>query len=131
MAVDIQRARDIDPCQYVAMDRSRCGPDDCPPVTRAPLAARPATALAARLKVLAHPARLRLLSLVAAHPRGEACVCALVAPLRLSQPTVTHHLQALHRAGYLARERRGVWVWYRVVPSAVPSVLAAVTTCLR
>jgi len=94
-------------------------------VTRAPLVARDAAALAARLKVLAHPARLRLLSLVAAHPRGEACVCNLVAPLKLSQPTVTHHLQALHRAGFLGREKRGVWVWYRLLPAALASVTAS------
>jgi len=113
------------------MADARCGPDLCPPVSRAPLAARDARALAGRLKVLAHPARLRLLALVAAHPRAEACVCALVAPLGLSQPTVTHHLQALHRAGFLARERRGVWVWYRVVPSALRAVLASVAASLR
>lgn len=107
------------------MAHARCGPRDCPPVTRSPLASRDAVALAARLKVLAHPARLRLLSLVAAHPRGEACVCNLVAPLGLSQPTVTHHLQALHRAGFLAREKRGVWVWYRVEPAALASVTAS------
>jgi ArsR family transcriptional regulator len=94
-------------------------------VTRAPLRARDAVTLASRLKVLAHPARLRLLSLVAAHPRGEACVCNLVPPSRLSQPTVTHHLQALHRAGFLAREKRGVWVWYRLVPASLASVTAS------
>lgn len=104
----------------------RCGPGGCAPVVRPPLTARDAAAIAARLKVLAHPARLRLLSLVAAHPRGEACVCDLVAPLGRSQPTVTHHLQALHRAGFLAREKRGVWVWYRVVPSALGGVARSV-----
>lgn len=94
-------------------------------MTRAPLAAREARALAARIRVLADPARLRLLSLVAAQPRAEACVCELVAPLGRSQPTVTHHLQALHRAGFLAREKRGVWVWYRVVPSALSAALTS------
>ena len=101
-----------------------CGPAAacCPPLSRGALSARDAGNLATRLKALADPARLRLLSLIRRQPRKEACVCHLVAPLRLSQPTVTHHLQVLHRAGFLARERRGVWVWYRALPEATEAV---------
>ena len=66
------------------------------------------------LKALAEPARLRLLSLVASHEGGEACVCDLNEALDLSQPTVSHHLKVLHDAGLLEREKRGVWVYYRV-----------------
>ncbi len=66
------------------------------------------------LKALADPARLRLLSLVASHEGGEACVCDLNDAFDLSQPTISHHLKVLHSAGLLDREKRGVWVYYRV-----------------
>jgi ArsR family transcriptional regulator len=72
--------------------------------------------LAAALRALADPARLRLLSLVADAPTGEACACDLVAPIGRSQPTVSHHLSVLVEAGLLSREQRGRWAWYRVVP---------------
>jgi ArsR family transcriptional regulator, arsenate/arsenite/antimonite-responsive transcriptional repressor len=81
--------------------------------------------LAASFQALSEPARLRLLSLIQAQPGGEACVCNLVDPLGLSQPTVTHHLQVLHRAGLLEREKRGVWVYYRVVREALDSLRSA------
>jgi ArsR family transcriptional regulator len=81
--------------------------------------------LAASFKALSEPARLRLLNLIQSQPGGEACVCNLVEPLGLSQPTVTHHLQVLHRAGLLERERRGVWVYYRVVREALDALRRA------
>lgn len=95
----------------------------CPPLLEAPLEDREAKQLAGLLRVLADPARIRLLSLIAA--RGEACVCELVAPLGLSQPTVSHHLRLLHQAGLLDRERRGVWAYYRVVPERLEGLRAA------
>lgn len=67
-------------------------------------------------KALADPARLRLLSMIAAHVDGEACVCELTEPLTLSQPTVSHHLKVLHAAGLISRSKRGTWVYYRLVP---------------
>jgi len=88
----------------------------CPPLLRETLSAADAEQLAGLLKVLADPARLRLLSLVAAHPGQEACVCELTEPLGLSQPTVSHHLKVLHMAGLLGREQRGIWVYYRLLP---------------
>lgn len=75
-----------------------------------------AETLAALLKALSEPTRLRLLSLVAAHEGGEACVCDLTEPVGLSQPTVSHHLKVLTDAGLLTREKRGVWAYYRLVP---------------
>jgi ArsR family transcriptional regulator len=81
--------------------------------------------LAASFKALSEPARLSLLNLIQAQPGGEACVCNLVDPLGLAQPTVTHHLQVLHRAGLLHREKRGVWVYYRVVREALDALRAA------
>ena len=90
--------------------------DCCDSVLRGPLGQDEAERLAAALKVVADPTRLRLLSLLASHPGGEACVCDLVAPLDLSQPTISHHLKVLHEAGLLARARRGAWVYYRLLP---------------
>ncbi len=97
----------------------------CPPVLRGPLGEDEAEALAGALRVVADPARLRLLSLIAAHDGAEACVCDVTGPLALSQPTVTHHLQVLHRAGLLDRERRGRWVYYRLVPERMEALRAA------
>ena len=93
----------------------------CTPLTRQPLSAADAERLAAVLKAVAVPARLRLLSMIYAHEGGEACVCELTEPLGLSQPTVSHHLKVLVDAGLVSRDKRGVWAYYR----AVPGVLAA------
>jgi ArsR family transcriptional regulator, arsenate/arsenite/antimonite-responsive transcriptional repressor len=101
------------------MSKPSCDVLCCPPLSRAPLSAKDARALAAAFRVVADPARLRLLSLLQAQPGGEACVCHLTVPLRLTQPTVSHHLGVLLRAGLVARERRGTWAWYRVVPRAL------------
>jgi ArsR family transcriptional regulator, arsenate/arsenite/antimonite-responsive transcriptional repressor len=88
----------------------------CPVLLEAPLGEAEAVTLAAALKVLADPARLRLVSLIAAQPEAEACVCNLTGPLGLSQPTVSHHLKVLHRAGIVTREQRGRWAYFRLVP---------------
>ena len=88
----------------------------CTPVLNGVLDQVEAERLAAAFKVIADPARLRLLSILAGRPSGEACVCELTAPLRLSQPTVSHHLRVLHEAGLLERDKRGLWVYYRLVP---------------
>lgn len=97
----------------------------CTPLTSGVLAEADAVELAAVLKVLADPARLRLLSMVAAAQGGEACACDLVEPVGRSQPTVSHHLSMLVDAGLLAREKRGKWAWYRVVPERLDAVREA------
>jgi len=99
----------------------------CPVVDASPMPARDAQRVASAFKVLSDPARLRLLSLIAAQPEGECCVCDLTAPVRLSQPTVSHHLKVLHEAGFLEREKRGTWVFYRLVPSSLDALRAALT----
>lgn len=96
----------------------------CSPVTREPLAADQAERIAPLLKALADPVRLRLLSLVASHADGEACVCDLNDAFELSQPTISHHLKQLHAAGLLEREKRGVWVYYRVNPGPLTDLAA-------
>ncbi len=88
----------------------------CPQLLAEPLGEAGAEKLAAALRVLADPARLRLLSLIGAHPNGEACVCDLTASLGLSQPTVSHHLKVLTDAGLLGREQRGRWAYFWVLP---------------
>lgn len=80
--------------------------------------------LARRLKALADPARLQLLSLLTSSPSGEACVCDLTAPLGLSQSTVSHHLRILADAGLVRRERRGTWAYYSAVPEGLPRISA-------
>ena len=79
----------------------------CAPISGAPLTVAEAAELAAVLKAVADPARLRLLSLIQATEGGEACVCDLIEPVGLSQPTVSHHLKVLHDAGLVTREKRG------------------------
>ena len=74
------------------------------------------------LKALADPVRLRLLSLVASHQGGEACICDLNDAFDLSQPTISHHMKVLHEAGLVDRDKRGVWVYYRVRPQALASL---------
>ena len=97
----------------------------CPPLSEAPLAADDAEDVAAALRVLADPARLRLLSIIQAQPGGEACVCHLTEPLGLSQPTVSHHLKVLTEAGLLERERRATWIYYRLRLERLAELCAA------
>lgn len=84
--------------------------------------------MAAIFRVLGEPARLQLLSLIAAQPEGEACVCELTAPLGLSQPTVSHHLKVMYGAGLLEKERRGNWIYYRLVPERLEALRDALAT---
>ena len=88
----------------------------CAPVLDNALRADQADDLAAAFKVLSDPIRLRLLSMVANAPEGEACVCDLIEPLERSQPTISHHLSVLVDAGLLEREKRGRWAYYKAVP---------------
>jgi ArsR family transcriptional regulator len=97
----------------------------CSSLTGEVLGETDAVELADALKVLADPARLRLLSLVASAESGEACACDLVEPLGRSQPTVSHHLSTLVEAGFLTREKRGRWAWYRLVPERLDQLRGA------
>ena len=98
----------------------------CSPLTREPLSQDDAARIAPLLKALADPARLRLLSLVASHEGGEACVCDLNDAFDLSQPTISHHLKVLHEAGLLDREKRGIWVYYRARTEAMSALGALI-----
>jgi ArsR family transcriptional regulator, arsenate/arsenite/antimonite-responsive transcriptional repressor len=125
-------AIDIDICQYRCMPKSLVvlDPADtatcCPPLSAQPLSRAQAEQVAPLLKALADPVRLRLMSLVASHPGGEACVCDLTGAFDLSQPTISHHLKVLHEAGLLDRDKRGVWVFYRARADALAGLGALV-----
>lgn len=94
----------------------------CSPLADEPLSQAQAEQIAPLLKALADPVRLRLMSIVASHAGGEACVCDLTGAFDLSQPTISHHLKVLHEVGLLNRSKRGVWVYYRARPEALGSL---------
>jgi ArsR family transcriptional regulator, arsenate/arsenite/antimonite-responsive transcriptional repressor len=136
MTVDVligSVALDIDVCQHRRMSKSQVvvpprqvlqlTPVEtvacCSPLTKEPLTADAAGRIAPLLKALADPVRLRLMSLIASHADGEACVCDLNDAFDLSQPTISHHLKVLHDVGLLDRTKRGVWVYYRTRPAAL------------
>ena len=97
----------------------------CPTALSTPLSEQRAEALARDFAVVSDPVRLRLLSLIASAPTGEACVCELVEPLERSQPTVSHHLKILADAGLIVGEKRGRWAWYRPVPDRLAQLRGA------
>ncbi len=101
--------------------------DCCPPLLLKHLKSSDAERLAALFRVLGESSRLQLLSLIASQPTGAACACELIEPLNLSQPTVSHHLKVLYEAGFLTKERRGTWIYYRVVPEALQSLCQTLT----
>ncbi len=112
-----------DPGPAVRVTSGVAGPVACcAPLSRGPLSPEQANQVAPLLKALADPVRLRLMSLVASHPGGEACVCDLAGEFDLSQPTISHHLKVLHDSGLLGREKRGVWVYYRARTEALASL---------
>lgn len=94
----------------------------CAPLVAEPMSQGDAEQLAVKLKALADPARLRLLSIVASSAEQEACVCDLIDPIGLSQPTVSHHLKVLTEAGFLVRSKRGTWAYYRLQPQSLAGV---------
>jgi ArsR family transcriptional regulator, arsenate/arsenite/antimonite-responsive transcriptional repressor len=98
----------------------------CPRVLDAPLDEVSAERLAASLRVVADPARLRLLSLIG--QAGEVCACDLTEMLDLSQPTVSHHLKVLTDAGLLEREQRGRWAFFRLLPEPIELLRDAFAT---
>jgi ArsR family transcriptional regulator len=93
--------------------------------THAALSAEEAAELATAFKALGDPVRLRLLSLIAAHEGGKACVCDISGAFDLTGPTISHHLKVLREAGLVTSERRATWVYYRVRPETI-SLLADV-----
>lgn len=105
--------------------------DCCAPSSEQPLAAEQAVELSAMFKALGDPVRLRLLSMIASGPDGEVCVCELTPAFDLSQPTISHHLKLLRRAGLVDAERRGTWVYYRLRPETTERMAAALGDVAR
>lgn len=103
----------------------------CSPLTGGVIDTATAEHLAALFKALADPARVKLISLIAASDAGEACICDLTGPLSLTQPTVSHHMKLLVDTGLVSREQRGRWAYYRVNGDALDAVAAAVSTRAR
>jgi ArsR family transcriptional regulator len=94
----------------------------CAPVRTDVLDDEQAVVLAGSFAALADPIRLRLLSYIAASDAPEVCACDLLEPSGRSQPTVSHHMKILVDAGLIQREKRGLWVWYRLVPSRLDAL---------
>jgi ArsR family transcriptional regulator len=109
--------------QMPGQDQRAC----CAPLTRAPISEGEAAEVAHVLKALADPVRLRLLSLIGAHEAGDACVCDLTVAFDLTAPTISHHLKVLREAGLITSQRRGTWIYYRVVPAALASLAGLFT----
>jgi ArsR family transcriptional regulator len=99
--------------------------DCCAPVTGGLIDLATAESLAHVFKALGDPTRVRLLSLIAAAEDGEACLCDLIEPVGLSQPTVSHHMKLLVDAGLVHREQRGKWAYYRVVNETLTTICQA------
>jgi len=113
LAPDLQAAAD------------QCAPGgQCCSLSGGPMTVDDAQRIAGRLKALADPTRLRLLSHVAAQGCGAVCVCDLTEEVGISQPTVSHHMKKLVDAGLLTREQRGKWAHYSVVPEAFAELQA-------
>lgn len=121
-AVEAETASGADLAVAVAADPGR------PSMLTPPLASADAADLVRGFSALADPARLRALSLLAAAPGGEVCVCDLVKPLGKSQPTVSHHLKVLGDAGLVHRQRRGRWVWYSLDRERLDDLRASLDT---
>jgi ArsR family transcriptional regulator len=100
----------------------------CASVLAAPLDAADAAELASGFSALSDPVRLRVLSILAASPEGEVCVCEFVGPLGKSQPTISHHLKILSEAGLVQGDRRGKWVWYSLDRNRLAELRAAIDT---
>lgn len=97
------------------------------PLAVALMSIEDAAELSMRLKALADPTRLRLVSLLLLSETGELCTCDVTEPLGLSQPTISHHFKKLTEAGLVIGERRGIWTYYRVVPEALAALAAVIS----
>ena len=105
------------------------GPAACaqPALVSEPIDGASAAGLAQVFRALGDPVRLRLVSLIGARAGGEVCVCDLTSAFDLSQPTISHHLKVLREAGLIDSQRRGTWVYYRLIPAALERMAAVLS----
>ncbi len=111
------------------MDKSKEKFSCCSSLLSTKIEPEEAVLLAAIFKVLGDSTRLQLINLIASQPKREACVCELTEPLRLSQPTISHHLKVLYEAGLLSKERRGSWIYYQLVPESIEALRNVLAVC--
>ena len=97
----------------------------CNPLSGTTLSEAEANDLSQIFSALGDPARLRMLSLIASEV--EVCSCTLEVPLKKSQPTISHHTRILAEAGLIVGEKRGRWMWWRVVPERLNDVARILT----
>src|SRR5512133_2112863 len=110
----------------VASQTPAAGAACCPPLAVKPLDSAQAADIAPMFKALGDPVRLRLMSLIASSP--EVCVCDLTGAFDVSAPTISHHLRVLREAGLVDCERRGTWVYYRALSTALNRLSSLLTT---
>ncbi|WP_030607783.1 ArsR/SmtB family transcription factor [Streptomyces achromogenes] len=113
--------------ELVVVEATGGGDTCCPGLLTAPLDEEQAVDLARVFKALGDPVRLRLLSMIASKAGGEVCVCDLTPAFDLSQPTISHHLKLLRQAGLIDCERRGTWVYYRLLPETTDRLAGLLT----
>src|SRR5215472_1534502 len=124
--MSIQPGRDS--LELIPVGGSQADAGECSiPLVREPIGESAAAGLAQVFKALGDPVRLRLVSLIGAHQGGEACVCDLTDAFDLTQPTISHHLKVLREAGIITSQRRGTWVYYRLVPAVLDRMGALLT----
>lgn len=97
--------------------------DCCPSLSSGAVDSSVAVDLAVKFKALGDPVRIQLFSMIASSP-AEVCVCDLTCAFDLTAPTISHHLKTLRLAGLIVGERRGTWVYYRVVPDVAATLSA-------
>jgi ArsR family transcriptional regulator, arsenate/arsenite/antimonite-responsive transcriptional repressor len=95
----------------------------CAPLGASAIDEEAAAATAELFKALADPARVKIVNMLAT-ARGAVCACEFEPALRLSQPTVSHHLRKLTEAGLLDREQRGKWAYFSLQRDAVEKLAA-------
>lgn len=117
------------PTETTADDPLAVAGECCGVVFAAPLSEAEAGELAGAFAALSDPVRLRILNLIAG--AGECCSCDLQAPLGKSQPTISHHTKALAEAGLITGEKRGRWMWWRVVPDRFAALRVALDPSAR
>ncbi|MFD4366206.1 Rv2640c family ArsR-like transcriptional regulator [Rhodococcus sp. NPDC058521] len=94
----------------------------CSPVSAGVMSDGDALELALRLKALADPVRIRLMSMLLAADGGEACTCDLAVGVDLRESTVSHHLGQLKKAGMVSSARRGMNVFYSTRPECLDAL---------
>ena len=123
MFVNAYGTMDVMAASVTTADLAVC----CSPLTGGALKTVAAERLASMFKALADPARVKLVSLIAASDGGEACICDLTEPLGLSQPTVSHHMKMLVDVGLVSRDQRGKWAYYRVDDDVLETLAGALS----